>query len=101
MYLFEGLSIYTIRTRYARLHDVINILFDTWFDIAFSLISGIVCSLVLYGVWNMTKYSIQYVYLTWLQSSTRKPQWFQCLQLEIPNVTSWSVFQNQVTHVHI
>ena len=41
-------------------------------------------------------------YLVWLQSSTRKPQWFQYLKLvflEIRHVTTWSVFQNPVTHV--
>ena len=45
-------------------------------------------------------YSSYTVYQAWLQSSTRKPQWFQYLKLvflEIPNVTTWLVFQNQVT----
>ena len=40
------------------------------------------------------------VYLAWLQSSTRELQRLEYLKsvfLEIPNVTSWSVFQNQVT----
>ena len=36
------------------------------------------------------------VNLVWLQSSTRKPQWFQYLKFKIPNMTIWSVFQNQV-----
>ena len=38
----------------------------------------------------------------WLQSSTRKPQWFYYLKLvffKILNVTIWSVFQNQITFV--
>ena len=40
----------------------------------------------------------------WLQSNTRELQWLQYLNsvfLEIANVTSWSVFQNQVTFVNI
>ena len=40
------------------------------------------------------------VYVAWLQYNTRKPQWFQYIKLiflKIPNVTTWSVFQNQVT----
>ena len=45
------------------------------------------------------------VYLVWLQSSTRKSQWFQYLKViffEIPkliNVTIQSVFQYQVTYM--
>ena len=42
------------------------------------------------------------VYLAWLQSSTRELQWLKYLKsvfLEIPNATSWSVFQNQVTYI--
>ena len=46
-------------------------------------------------------YSI--IYLAWLQStSTRELQWLEYLKsvfLEIPNVTTWSVFQNRVTYV--
>ena len=41
------------------------------------------------------------VYLAWLQCSTRELQWLEYLKsvfLEIPNVTTWSVFQNQVTY---
>ena len=37
----------------------------------------------------------------WLKSSTREPRWLQYLKLvflEIPFVTTWSVFQNQVTN---
>ena len=40
------------------------------------------------------------VYLVWLQSSTRELQWLEYLKsifLEISNVTTWSVIQNQVT----
>ena len=40
----------------------------------------------------------------WLQSSTRKPQWFQYLKMvffKIPNVTIQLVFQHQVTHVFV
>ena len=40
------------------------------------------------------------VYLAWLQSSTRELQWLEYLKsifLKIPNVTTWLVFQNQVT----
>ena len=36
----------------------------------------------------------------WLQSSTRELQWLEYLKtvfLKIPNMTSWSVFRNQVT----
>ena len=41
------------------------------------------------------------VYLAWLQSSTRELQWLEYLKsvfLETPYVTTWSVFQNQVTY---
>ena len=41
------------------------------------------------------------MYLAWLQSSTRELQWLEYLKsvfLKIPNVTTWSVFQNQVTN---
>ena len=41
------------------------------------------------------------VYLAWLQSSTRELQWLEYLKsafLKIPNVTTWSVFQIQVTN---
>ena len=44
-----------------------------------------------------------YRYLAWLQSSTRELQWLEHLKsvfLEIPNVTTWLVFQNQVTYHH-
>ena len=40
--------------------------------------------------------------LVWLQSSMREPWWLQYLKsllLEILFVTTWSVFQNQVTYV--
>ena len=40
------------------------------------------------------------VYLAWLQSRNRELQWLEYLKsvfLDITNVTSWSVFQNQVT----
>ena len=46
---------------------------------------------------------IQHGYLAWLQSSTTKPQWFQFFKLgflKIPNVTIWSIFQNQATHAY-
>ena len=39
----------------------------------------------------------------WLQSSTRELQWLEYLKsvfLKIPYVTTWSVFQNQVTYVN-
>ena len=42
------------------------------------------------------------VCLAWLQSSTRELKWFEYLKsvfLKIPNVTTWSVFQNQVTYL--
>ena len=42
------------------------------------------------------------VYLVWLQSSTRKLQWLEYLNSifpEIPNLISWSVFQDQVAHI--
>ena len=51
-----------------------------------------------------TKYLQTTVYLAWLQSSTRKPQWLQYLKLVflyIPNVAIRSVFQNQVTNFKI
>ena len=41
------------------------------------------------------------VYLVWLYSSTVELQWLQYLKLlflEIPNVTTLSVFQHQVTY---
>ena len=41
------------------------------------------------------------VYLAWLQSSTRELQWLQHLKsvfLKLPNVTTWSVFQDQITY---
>ena len=41
------------------------------------------------------------VYLAWLQSNTTELQWLEYLKLvflEIPNVITWSVFQNQVTY---
>ena len=57
---------------------------------------------------TLAKHCANYtVYLACQQSSTRKPQWFQNLKLaflETPNVTTWLVFQNQVTneayHLH-
>ena len=41
------------------------------------------------------------VNLEWLQSNTRKPWWLQYLKVvfrEMPIVTTWLVFQNQVTY---
>ena len=40
-------------------------------------------------------------YLAWLQSSTRDLQWLEYLKsvfLEIPNVTTWLLFQNKLTY---
>ena len=51
---------------------------------------------VIHAIW----YAVN---LGWLQSSTREPWWLQYLNLaflEIPNVTIWSVFQDQVTYMH-
>ena len=52
---------------------------------------------------TLTKRLFQlYIYLVWLQSSTRKSQWFQYFKLElleIPNMTIQSVFENQFTNI--
>ena len=45
-----------------------------------------------------------YSVLAWLQSTTRELHWLHYLKsvfLKIPNVTTWSVFQNQVTYLAV
>ena len=49
----------------------------------------------------MTVPIIQYIWHGYSLAHSRELQWLEYLQLvflEIPNVTSWSVFQTQVTY---
>ena len=55
----------------------------------------------LFQLYSISGIAIQYI---WLQSSTSELQWHKYLKLvflRIPNVTTWSVFQNTVTYTQL